>query len=296
MLGGQQLIVPQRDVLHIRLHADRRLPWPLIGETLPDINISNAFAQQQVNFLLNQARPSAVLSTDLVLDKEQVQQLRDRWNEQAKGLHQGGVPILTAGLKVQPWVQPEAAKDQQLAELMRLSAERIALAFRVPLQLLGLGGAPVGSTEALIELWLKTGLDFSLNHVEQSFDLLFGLQGEPEDYTEFNTDALLRSNQKDRIEMLVRGVQGGIYSPNEARNLEGLDAVAFGDEPRTQQQVVPLSAAGAIPAAPAAPAAPSGSAMPLPRKRARMNGGGDNGSAARHAASDTRTNRRSGQR
>jgi hypothetical protein len=98
-------------------------------------------------------------------------------------------------------------------------------------------------------------LGFCLNHVEQSFDQLFGLEGEPEDFTEFSTDALLRSAQKDRVETLVRGVQGGVYSPNEARNQEGLDSVPFGDEPRVQAQVVGLSAAGAIPAAPAAPAA-----------------------------------------
>jgi phage portal protein BeeE len=222
---------------------------------------------------MNQARPSAVLTTDLVLDKDQVASLRDRWNEQSRGLHQGGVPILTAGLKVQPWVQPAAAKDQQLAELMKLSAERIAYAFRIPLQLLGLGGTPLGSTEALIELWLKTGLGFALNHVEQTFDRLFKLEGEPEDYCEFDTEALLRSNQKDRIDMLVRAVQGGIYSPNEARNLESLDSVLYGDEPRTHQQVVPLSAAGAIPAAaPAPPAAPPAPGPELPSKR--LNGKG----------------------
>ena len=65
--------------------------------------------------------------------------------------------------------------------------------------------------------------------------------------------ALLRSALKDRIEALARGVQGGIFAPNEARQQEGLDAVEFGDEPRVQQQVVPLSAAGKIPAAPAPP-------------------------------------------
>ena len=54
---------------------------------------------------------------------------------------------------------------------------------------------------------------------------------------------------KDRIESLARGVQGGIFAPNEARNSEGLESVAFGDEPRVQQQVVPLSQVGKIPAA-----------------------------------------------
>jgi hypothetical protein len=75
---------------------------------------------------------------------------------------------------------------------------------------------------------------------------------------------LLRSAYQVRIEALARGVQGGIYSPNEARNLEGLPDVKFGDEPRVQQQVVPLSAAEAIPAAPPAHGVPPAGAQPAP--------------------------------
>jgi phage portal protein BeeE len=213
-----------------------------------DIAVGDAFAQQQIQFLQNQSRPSAVLSTDLVLSRDEVQQLRDRWNEQAKGLHQGGTPILTAGLKVFPWSTP--AKDAQIAELSKLSAERICWAFGIPLQLLGLANTPATSVEALMSFWLSTGLSFCLNHVEQAFDRLFDLAGEPQDYTEFSTDALLRSAQKDRIEALARAVQTGIYAPNEARAAEGLDAVPYGDEPRVQAQNIPLSAAGSIPAAP----------------------------------------------
>jgi HK97 family phage portal protein len=260
LLGGDQLIVPQRDVLHIKLHTNHWYPWPLVGETplaaaLADIAVGNAFAQQQIQFLLNQARPSAVLSTDLVLSREETQQIRDRWAEQSKGLHQGGVPILTAGLRVQPWATP--AKDAQLAELSKMSAERICWAFGIPLQLLGLATTPATSTETLMQFWLATGLGFALNHIEQSFDRLFGLEGEPREYTEFSTDALLRSAQRDRIEALVRGVQGGVFAPNEARNMEGFDSVPYGDEPRTQAQVVPLSAAGSIPTAPGPAVSPS---------------------------------------
>jgi HK97 family phage portal protein len=263
LLGEKQLIVPQRDVLHIRLRSNQRYPNPLVGETpllaaMMDIAVGDAFAQQQLQFLANQSRPSAVLSTDLVLDRDQVQQIRDRWNEQSKGLHQGGTPILTSGLKVVPWSTP--AKDAQLAELSKLSAERICWAFGIPLQLLGLANTPASSTESLMHFWLATGLGFCLNHVETSFDQLFGLEGEPEDFTEFSTDALLRTAQKDRIEALVRGVQGGLFSPNEARAAEDLPAVAYGDEPRCQMQVVPLSAAASIPSAPGPQAPPSASA------------------------------------
>src|SRR5215471_13275955 len=84
MFGDKQLIAPMRDVLHVRLHDSRRYPRPLVGETplaaaMADIAVGNAFVQQQLQFLANQARPSAVLSTDLVLSRDEVQQIRDRW-------------------------------------------------------------------------------------------------------------------------------------------------------------------------------------------------------------------------
>lgn len=259
----EQLMVPQRDVLHIRLHCLERTTWPfpLVGDTpltaaLGDLEQLNAIRDQQQQFYQNQARPSAVLTTDLVLAPEQVQALRDRWNEQAKGLHAGGVPILTAGLKVQPWTQV-VAKDAQTAEMKQMANEQIALVFRIPLAILGLQPASGFSIEQLYGLWLASGLGFCINHIEEAFDRLFQLKGQPDEYVEFDTDSLLRSARKDRIDALVRGVQGGIYSPNEARAREDMPAVEYGSEPRLQAQVVPLSAAAGVSAVPTAPAAPA---------------------------------------
>jgi HK97 family phage portal protein len=268
MFEEYPLIVPQRDVLHIRLHADRRYPFPLWGQTpllaaMADMQTTDAIAAQQIQFYMNQARPSATLQTEMDLDKDQVQGLRDRWDEQSKGINQGKTPILTHGLKVSPWTV--GGRDAQVAEMLKLSKENIALVFRVPLAVLGLGGATFGSTEALMQFWIATGLGFALNHVEQAFDRLFDLKGQPDDYTEFSTESLLRSAMKDRIEALKEGVMGGIFAPNEARLKEGLDEVKFGDEPRLQQQVVPLSAAQAIVpgAAPGMPP-PGGTTGPHP--------------------------------
>ena len=270
-MGEAVFIVPKRDVLHIKLHTLRqRFPVPLIGESpicaaYPDIETQQSILAQQAAFYRNEARPSAVLQTDLTLDKDQVQALRDRWNDQSKLLHAGGTPILTAGLKVQPWTV--SGKDAATAEMLKLTNEHIALAFRIPLQILGLGGSTYGSTELLMQSWIASGLGFCLNHVEEAFGIAFQLKGQPDEYVEFDTAALLRSAMKDRIEALARGVQGGIFAPNEARQQEGLDAVKFGDEPRVQQQVVPLSAAGAIPAAPAPHAPPPAAAAPLPPEK-----------------------------
>ena len=243
---------------------------------LSDIATMGAMTDQQLQFYQNQARPSAVLATDLPLDKDQVTALRDRWNEQVRGLNTGGTPILTHGLKVQPWTMP--GKDAMIADMYKLTEQHIALAFRVPLQILGIGPSNYRSTEALMQSWIASGLGFCLNHIEEAFGVLFNLDGQPDEYVEFDTKALLRSAFKDRIEALTRAVQGGIMAPNEARNSEDLDSVKYGDEPRVQQQVVPLSAAAAIPvrapgtqttipASPSAPPAPPGSAQPAPPGR-----------------------------
>ena len=215
-LGGdamQTMIVPARDVLHVKLNAKRSTaPWPLIGQSpldavYGDLLTQQAIMESQGNFYRNQARPSAVLSTDLTLAREEVEQLRQRWEDQSKGLSAGKTPILTSGLKVQPW--NVSSRDAQMAEFLKLSEEHIALAYRIPLQILGLGGgSPAGSTEVLMRQWVASGLGFALNHIEQAYNQFFRLRGDPYDYIELSTDSLLRSAEKDRIDALVKARPG----------------------------------------------------------------------------------------
>jgi len=266
-LGGNEIAerrydlsrpVPARFVLHVRLHTPRH---PLKGvspilATVLERSLGGAALNQQVAFYLNQARPSFMLETDQNLSAEQTRDLRALWNEQTQGENAGGTPILTWGLKAKP--VSVAAEDAALADMLKIGNEGIALAFRMPLAVLGIGATPFASTEALMSSWKASGLGFALNHIEEAFGLLFGLKGQPEEYLEFDTEALMRSNFKDRIEGLARGVISGIYSPDEARNREGLPKVkgGHGNEPRVQQQVVPLSY-GSYMRPPASTGAPS---------------------------------------
>jgi HK97 family phage portal protein len=261
------LVVPSRDVLHLRLNTNdynMLLGQSPIVAAARDLAAGDAMMNQQINFYLNQARPSAVLTTDLQLDPTQVQELRDRWDEVSRGMNAGKTPILTSGVKPVPW--GANANDSQLADVLKMSRENIAIAFRVPLQILGLGSA--GPTEALMQTWLNQSLGFCLNHIEEAFDDLFGLKGYPAEYTEFSTDVLLRSSMKERVESFARGVQSGIWAPDEARAEFGLKKVkgGFGEEPRVQQQLVPLSAAAGIPSAPPSPGPPA--APPAPKDNA----------------------------
>lgn len=235
--------IPARDVLHVRLHTpyhSLKGVSPILATTL-DRMMAGAALNQQVAFYLNQARPSFLLETDEKLTAEQSRELRKFWNEQTQGEGSGGTPILTWGLKAKP--VSSSAHDAQLAEMLKLSDQSVALAFRMPLQVLGLGGPTFASTELLMQSWISSGLGFALNHLEEAFGLLFGLRGYPDEYLELNTKALLRSAYRERMEGLARAVVSGIMAPDEARAEEDLPAVdgGHGKMPRVQQQVVPLS-------------------------------------------------------
>ncbi len=251
-LGGNEIaerrfdfseMVPARDVMHVRLHTRRGHPLrglsPILATVL-ERSMAGAAMNQQVAFYLNQARPSFMLETDQHLTAEQTEALRKRWDEQTKGVNAGGTPVLAWGLKAKPVTI--GAKDAELANLLKITDQSIALAFRLPLAVLGIGDTPFASTEALMSSWKASGLGFCLNHIEEAFGQLFRLKGVPDEYVEFDTSALMRSNFKDLIEGLSRSVISGIHSSDDARNEIGLAVTpgGFGKMPRVQQQVVPL--------------------------------------------------------
>lgn len=234
--------IPARDVLHVRLHTPRhplKGVSPILANTL-DLAMSGAALNQQIAFYINQARPSFMLETDEKLTIQQTQDLRAAWNAQTQGENAGGTPILAWGLKAKP--VESKPRDGQLAELLKMTDQNVALAFQMPLQVLGLGGTTFASTELLMQSWIASGLGFCLNHIEEALGLLFRLKGVPDEYVEFDTRVLLRSAFKDRIEGMARGVIGGIFSSDEARAEFDLPQTAggFGKMPRVQQQVVPL--------------------------------------------------------
>lgn len=246
---GKRWIVPSYDVMHIRAHCPRD---PLIGESplvaagLP-VAIHSGAQSNYASLAANESKPSGIISTDLTLSPQQVEQLRAIFTAQTTGTNRGGVPILTAGLK---WQQTSMSNvDLQAMEQQKLAVADIARIFGIPLPLIGvMDGSTFNNTEQLTSLWLRQGLGFYVDLIELNFDQLFGIEVSPE-YVEFDTDQLLRPDTAGRIESLVRGVQGAVYSPNEARRREGLPAVPDGDMPRVQQQLVPLDWTPPVPAA-----------------------------------------------
>ena len=133
-----------------------------------------------------------------------------------------------------------SSQDAQLVQAFGMTVESISRVFRVPLPLINaMNGATYSNTEAMFSWVLSSGWGFVLEHIELELNRLFDLPFAQ--HLNFNTKALLRSDWKTQIETLGEGVIKGIYAPNEARATLGLAPAMNGDEPRVQQQVVPLS-------------------------------------------------------
>ncbi|MFG6082049.1 phage portal protein [Paracoccus litorisediminis] len=241
-LAGQ--VIPQRDMLHLKLGADPRNPLrgrSPVEALAAQIASTGAISAHQAAFFGNMARPSGVLTTDERLTKEQVVQLREAWMRQASELNSGGVPILSSGLKWQ--AMAISSQDAEIAAAYGMGVEEIARAFRIPLPLIGnlAGSSQYGTVAALTSLWLAQGLGHALRLVETSMGAFFGLP--PGQRMDMDQSALLRTDPTTRAAIATQLVGAGILSPNEARRSEGLPDVEFGDEPRVLQQMVPLSMA-----------------------------------------------------
>jgi HK97 family phage portal protein len=241
--GGVDFIAPARDVLHLKFHTPRH---PLIGESpiraaALAIGINVALSQNQSAFFSRMSRPSGVISTDQVLTREQMAQLRAAWQDQAKGLAAGGIPILSGGLRWQPL--SIASQDAQLVQSQRMSVEDICRVFGVPPPLVGdLSHASLNASETLVRHFLSMSLGSYLELTERALDRLFGL---PEgQYVELDTTSLLRTDFTGRIEGLTKAVQGGLFTPNEARALEGQSPIDGGDTAYLQRQMVPIDKIG----------------------------------------------------
>ena len=139
-----------------------------------------------------------------------------------------------------------------MVEAFGMTIASISRVFRVPLAMINdMSNSTFNNASALNQWFLSSGLGFLLEHIELELNRLFGLSFDQR--INFDTRALLRSDFKTQIETLGDGVLKGIYSPNDARKIMGMGPVEAGEEPRVQQQVVPLSAWDKEPVEPAVP-------------------------------------------
>jgi HK97 family phage portal protein len=244
--AGRLFVLPAANVMHLRWRTPRH---PLVGESpfaaaglAAGVNV--ALSRSQLLFVENMRRVSTVLSTDLPLDRKQMQDLRAAFDEQAAKWATGGIPILGGGVKM-TGVSLNAI-DESVISSLRFSNEEIARCAGVPPPMYGdLSSGEVRNAEALMRHWLSVSLGGLIERFERELDRLFRMDGRS-DLIEMSTEALLRSDMATQAEALAKLVQGGVMMPDEGRRTLGVGPAAGGDQLFVQRQMVPLTLAAEL--------------------------------------------------
>lgn len=236
-----QMAVPARDVLHLRWANHRSNPFlgvsPLQAAGAA-AGVHTALTTSQLAFFSQMRRPSGVISTDQKLNVDQIASLRESWDKQSKHLNNGGVPILSSGLKWSPMAVTSA--DAEVINSLRMSNDEIFRAMGVPPPLLGaLEHATLSNVEQMVSAWLSFSLGGLIERYERSLDKLFRFDSKS-NRVEMDVTALLRSDLNARMDAYSKMVNSGVATPNEIRRKEGLKSLEGGDSIFLQRQMTPV--------------------------------------------------------
>lgn len=263
-------MVPPRNMFH---HRMLYIGDPLFGLTPMLAAAISSQAGLKIlhsanRFFGRMSRPSGILTTAQKIDPAKADAIKERWRRVYAGEEGAGdTVVLEDGLDWKPLTM--TAVDAQLIDQLRYSVEDVARVYRLPLFMLGdLTKVSYSSSEQLTRIYWMGCLAAHMEALESRLSRFFGLDGRHE-YLEFDLDALFRTEMQTRIEALAKSVQGGIRTPNEARRIEGLNAVEGGDTVFMQQQMVPVSTLSQRTDLAQKPAAPPPSAPTPPAPPAR---------------------------
>ena len=236
--------IPQRNMLHVRLFTPTH---PLIGVSpliacIASVEQGISMQADSTSFFNNSSKPAGILRTPKPLGIEQAKRLKDSWNSSTTGKNAGKVPVLDNDLQFQQ--MSISAADSQLIDQYGMTKKDIATVFRVPLYMVGEGENQFKTAEASQRDFVTRSLGFYLEHIEANLNQFFDFNGRTE-LLEFDVErGIMRPEYIARIEGLTKGVQGGIYSPNEARASESLSEKDGGDNLFMQRQNVPINMLG----------------------------------------------------
>lgn len=224
-------VLSQDEIWHVRTFTmDSLVGLSPISYARQAIGLGLATEEHGARLFGNGAVSSGVLQTDQVLTDEAYKRLKENFQEQHQGLSNAHKPmILEMGLK---WNQISmSAEDAQFLETRKFQLEEICRIFRVPLHMLqNTDRATFSNIENLGMGFVNYSLVPYLTRIEQRINTgLVSKDKRGQFYAKFNVGALLRGDMKSRYESYATGINWGILSPNECRDLEERNPREGGD-------------------------------------------------------------------
>lgn len=255
---GEGMWIPPRDIFHTRMETPNH---PLIGESPLFSIVYPIVANMEINkhtaeFFKNMGRPSGLLRHPGDLSVSAMKRIKEGFVNIFKNGNTGEPIVLREGMEWTPLTM--SAVDAEVVGSYELTERQISQAYRVPNFLLGEQekSTNLANVESLLRFYVQSCLGFYVDHVEDALNRLFALPDN--EHIEFNLDlALLRGDFEQRMNAYAKGIQNAVLAPDEAREREKLHPVEYGDQPRVQQQLVPLSYGANLQPPQATPAAPA---------------------------------------
>lgn len=193
------------------------------------IGLAIATERSQASFHANGLRPSGVYSVEGNLSSEQHERMT-KWLKNKGGPDNVGMPLVLD--RAAKWLGTSiSGKDSQHDETRRTQIEEICRVYGVFPIMVGHSDktATFASSEAFFAAHLKHTLAPWHRAWNQRLDETL-LDGSGPLFTEFDTRYLVAGSMKDRGAYAQATVGMGLLSPNEWRDMEGLDPRDGGDD------------------------------------------------------------------
>lgn len=224
-------VLTQDEIWHVRLFTlDGLNGLNPIAYARQALGLGQAMDAHAAKLFTNGAVASGVLSTKEKLTDEAFARLKTQFNGEHMGVANAYKPmILEMGLDWKPISL--SAQDTQFIESKKLTEAQICGLFRVPPHLVAsMEKMTLNNIEHMGMSFVNYSLVPLITRIENRISV--GLLSDKDrltHYAKFNAGALMRGDLKGRYESYGRGIQWGILSPNDCRDLEDYNPREGGD-------------------------------------------------------------------
>jgi HK97 family phage portal protein len=235
-LGGNSIIVPTNDIVHIRQGIDpnnHRRGFAPLKSVLREILGDEAAGQYAAALLHNMAVPGVILSPkDDSMggpSKEEAEAISAMYKQKFGGKNRGAPMILSGAMNVE--VVSFSPDQMNLTELRKLPEERVSAVLGVPAILAGLGAGLDAATynntrelreffteQKLVPLWKSVASELTHQLLRKDYEAEgLSIKYDLEDVRALSQD------KDDLYKRMNTAVQGGWITIGEARKAVGLD-------------------------------------------------------------------------
>lgn len=224
-------VLTQDEIWHVRLFTlDGLNGLNPIAYARQALGLGQAMDTHAAKLFTNGAVTSGVLQTDQELSDEAFTRLKTEFQGEHMGVANAYKPmILEMGLEWKPISLN--AQDTQFIESKKMTEAQICGLFRVPPHLVAsMEKMTLNNIEHMGMSFVNYSLVPIMTRIEHRIQV--GLLNETDrltHYAKFNAGALMRGDLKGRYESYGKGIQWGILSPNDCRELEDENPREGGD-------------------------------------------------------------------